>query len=144
MIATDTSRRADLARIHMAKKELGLDDEAYRELLKGLTGKVSAGDLDHRQRFQVLKAMANLGAKPAAKSSPYPGRPMMVPAESEALIRKIEAQLTEARRPWAYAHATAKRMFGKDQVQFCAPDQLRRIIAAFTYDALRHGRNTGK
>jgi phage gp16-like protein len=144
MTTTSTFRRGDLARIHMAKKELGLDDEAYRDLLKGITGKESAANLDARERILVLQAMTRLGAKSTAKHQPFPGRPALVPIDSAGLISKIEAQLAEAKRPWEYAHATARHMFGKDKVQFCEPDELRRIVAAFTYDALRNGRYTGK
>ncbi len=128
-------RSKDLARIHLGKKQVGLDDEAYRELLKGVTGKTSAADLDFRQRFQVIQALEKLGAKPPAKA--FPGKPARPAAGKDALVAKIEAQLAEAKRPWAYAHGMAKRMFQVDQVQWCDADQLRRIVAALNYDAKR-------
>lgn len=128
-------RRKDLARIHLAKKEVGLDDDAYRELLKGTTGKTSAADLTNRGRWQVLQALAKLGAKAAAE--PFPGRPARPRPDKAGLIEKIEAQLADAKRPWAYAHAMAQRMFRVDQIQWCDADQLRRIVAALAYDAKR-------
>jgi len=67
----------------------------------------------------------------------------MVPVEGVALMSKIEAFLAEARRPWTYAHAMAKHMFNKDQVQHCEPDELRKIVAALSYDAKRHDRDEG-
>jgi len=39
-------RRAQLAKIHIAKKELGLDDETYRSMLWTIARVRSASDLD--------------------------------------------------------------------------------------------------
>jgi phage gp16-like protein len=54
-------RRADLARIHVAKARLGLDDDTYRQLLVGLAGVDSAADLDARGRARVLAAFREWG-----------------------------------------------------------------------------------
>lgn len=132
-------RRKDLARIHMAATEAGLDQEAYRDFLRGLTGKDSAKDLDARQRFQVLQALAKLGSR-SASGKPFPGRPARQGMDKEALIRKVEALLADAKRPWGYANAMAKRMFQVDMVQWLDADQLHRLVAALNYDAQRHGR----
>lgn len=134
-------RRRDLAKIHAAKKELGLDDDAYRDVLRGATGKTSSAEMTAGQRFQVILALQKLGAKPTAKA--HPGRPVRPQADKAALIGKIEAQLADAKRPWAYAHAMAKRMFQVDQVQWCDPDQLRRLVAALAYDARRQEQKPG-
>lgn len=139
MGAADPRRARDLARIHLAKKELGLDEETYRSLLKTTTGKDSASALGPGERWKVLCELGRLGAKAGARK-PYPGKPAIVSADCQALLGKVEAQLAEAKRPWAYAHAMARRMFKKQQVQLCEPDELRRLVAALTYDARRHGR----
>ncbi len=143
---TDPRRTRDLARIHLAKKELGLEEDTYRALLKATTGKDSAGALGPGERWKVLLELGRLGAKSGAMAgtaSSHPGKPAMVPVEAVALISKIEAQLAEAKRPWAYAHGIAWRMFKKAQVQHCEPDELRKIVAALSYDAKRHGRDEG-
>lgn len=136
----DVLRKRDLARIHLAAKEAGLDDDAYRDVLKGATNKTSSRDLTARERFQVLLALSKLGAKSAMPKS-FPGRPAAGGLDRDPLIRKIEAQLAEASRPWEYAHSMARHMFGVDLVQWCNADQLRSIVAALTYDARRHKRN---
>lgn len=148
MSAPDPRRARDLARIHLAKKELGLNEETYRSLLKSTTGKDSASAMGPGERWKVLLQLGRMGAKSGAPAGseggkPYPGKPTMVPVEAVALISKIEALLADAKRPWAYAHAMAKRMFHQDQVQLCDPDELRRIVAALAYDAKRHGRDEG-
>ena len=135
----DPTRAKDLARIHLAKKELGLEDDAYRALLQGVTKKASAADLTARERWAVLKEMGRLGAR-SAQPRRYPGRPAIVQAGKAALIGKVEAFLAEARRPWSYVNAIAWRMFRKNLVQDCDADELRRIVAALNYDAKRHDR----
>ena len=75
----------------------------------------------------------------------YPGRPAnMNDAHKGRLLKKIEALLAEANRPWSYAHGMAKRMLGVERVQWCEPYQLHKIVAALMYDARRHGRRIEK
>ena len=160
----DPKRTKDLARIHLAKKELGLDDDTYRALVKATTGKTSSADLGPGQRWKLMLELARLGsqscpgdrlrlhprtpapdagqAHPGAHSAAtaYPGKPTLVPVESQALLSKVEALLAEARRPWAYAHAMAHRMFKRTLVQECDPEELRKLVAALVYDAKRNGR----
>lgn len=134
----DAKRTKDLARIHLAKKELGLDEDTYRDMLEALTGQRSASGLDAKGRWKVMQHLARAGAK--AAQGPFPGRPAIVRRDKAALLAKIEAQLAEAGRPWAYVHAMARKMFKHDQIQLCEPDELWRIVAALAYDAKRHGR----
>ena len=59
------------------------------------------------------------------------------------LLKKIEALLAEAGRPWTCAHSMAGRMFSIERVQWCKAHQLHKIVAALMYDAKRHGRYLG-
>ncbi|MBS9780909.1 MAG: regulatory protein GemA [Gammaproteobacteria bacterium] len=60
-----------LAKIHIGKKELGLDDEDYQAFLFGLTGKSSAKSLTIRQRLLVIAEMQKRGA---FKTKPLTGQ----------------------------------------------------------------------
>lgn len=128
----DLMRTKDLARIHLAKKQLGLDDASYRDILRSCTGKTSAGELNPRERFKVLQTLLQLGAGPRS----FPGRPSQAPQGGDQLLKKIEALLADAKRPWNYARSMSKRMFGRE-LEECEPEELRRIVAALTYDAKR-------
>ena len=128
-------RQRDLARIHLTKKQLGLDDETYRELLHGLTGKSSAAEMNRHERWTIIQEMGRLGA---STSVPPPGKPQAPAPEKARLLYKIESLLAEEERSLGYAHAMAKRMFKVDLIQWCDPDHLRRIVAALVYDARRH------
>jgi hypothetical protein len=58
------NRKAKLSLIHIAKKETGVDDEAYRSLLAGAAGVSSAAELEYEGQFAaVMKAFENLGFK---------------------------------------------------------------------------------
>ncbi|WP_244478749.1 MULTISPECIES: gp16 family protein [unclassified Mesorhizobium] len=54
-----------LAAIHVARKQLGLDEDTYRAVLVRVTGKTSAGDMTEAERQQVLGAFREHGFKPA-------------------------------------------------------------------------------
>ena len=59
-------RRADLAKIHLAKKDLRMSDDDYAAVMlcvsKGRTA--SAGELDAHERAQVLEHFKRCGWKP--------------------------------------------------------------------------------
>lgn len=132
-------RNKDLARIHLAAKELGMDQDTYRAFLKVLTGKESARELDDRQRWKVLQELGHQGAASGTQVS-HSGRPKPQGPAKDPMIRKIEAHLATAKRPWAYVHAMAQRMFSVDRVECCDTTQLHSIVAALELDAKRHGR----
>ena len=54
-------RRMELAKIHVAKKQLCLDDETYRMLLREQFGVESAGELNDRQRRDCILYMQRCG-----------------------------------------------------------------------------------
>ena len=60
-------RRAELAQIHIAKVQLGLDDDTYRALLRSVGRVESAADLGSRDRRRVLAHMKSRGFKAAHK-----------------------------------------------------------------------------
>lgn len=70
------TRKADLAKIHIGRKQLGLDDVDYRALLDGLFGKDSAGKLNQRERWRLICRLEELGAelthRDRPRSQPHP------------------------------------------------------------------------
>lgn len=63
--------KRNIAKIKMAQKQLGMDDESYRALLKRVTGKDSATALTVMQQNQILNEMERLGWKPKRIASQY-------------------------------------------------------------------------
>ena len=129
---TDLRRRKELAKIHVAKKALALDDATYRALLLRVTGKESAGDLNQFQRTKLLEEMKQLGFKEEKRP---PRRAGTRPADASPEAAKIRAlwlalfQLgaVEDSREAAIA-AYVKRMTGKDAIQFLAQRDVAKVI----------------
>lgn len=129
-------RNAELAKIHIAKKDLAMDEDTYRMLLKEIGGSKtgSSKDLTALGRAKVLEHMKKIGWKP----KPRKGKKRTTPAAGrDAMIAKIRAILIEAKREDAYADGMAKNMFKVDRFEWCNPSQLHKIVAALVYDQRR-------
>ena len=66
------------AKIHIAKSQLGLDDEIYRAILKDSTGKTSCAKMNFAELMMVLHAMEQRGfkaKKPANKGGKRYSKP---------------------------------------------------------------------
>lgn len=129
----------NLAKIHIARQQLGLDDSDYRGILKRVAGVTSARQLSDRQAEAVLGEFKRLGWQPRPAKKQGRARPR--PALSrQNMINKIEALLAEAGRPWGYADATAERMFAIKRVEWLTDAQVKKLMQALIIDADRHGR----
>jgi hypothetical protein len=67
--------RGQLAAIHIARKDLGLDEETYRSLLRTLTGKGSAGSMNHQEAQRVIEHFKKQGWKGVSKPKGPPSWP---------------------------------------------------------------------
>lgn len=106
-----------------------IDDDTAHDIIEGLVGVRSRGDLTEQQQRTVLDFFNG-------KRGGYPGKPHNMDCpERGPQLRKIEALLADNRLSWAYADGIARRMFKIARVAFCAPDQLGKIIAALSYMA---------
>nr|WP_064249135.1 regulatory protein GemA [Rhizobium leguminosarum]OAP91270.1 hypothetical protein A4U53_27805 [Rhizobium leguminosarum] len=65
---------SSIAAIHVAKKQLGLDDDTYRAKLARITGKSSAKDMTEAERQKVLTVLRNDGFSPALAARRGDGR----------------------------------------------------------------------
>ena len=130
-------RRAELARIHLAKKDLCLDDDTYRDILWTICRVRSAADLDSTGRFKVINHFKSLGWRPTRKSRRKP----RVTGDKTALMNKLEALLADNKLPWAYADGMARRMFRSDRVAWLNADQLHKLVAALQISANRKKEN---
>src|SRR3569832_751555 len=101
MPRSDTRAR-ELGMIHVAKKQLKLDDDAYRAMLWSVARVHSSADLAATGREAVLAHLKARGFRVAAGSKRRP-KP---PADRAALVAKIRALLIDAGRPDIYATAS--------------------------------------
>jgi phage gp16-like protein len=154
-------RNTDLAKIHLAKKQLDMDDGVYREIIRAV-GRAQTGsskDLDHAGRKRVLEHMAACGFKPqnntvtntvattSAKPLPAaktarPGRPTPA-ADALPLVRRIRAQcISLDRLDDTYIDGMARQMLGTEAPQFfewCQVRDLYKISQALGVFQARKG-----
>lgn len=128
------SRNANLAKIHIAKKQLGMDDATYRAMLLTHGGVNSSKDLTIIGAAKVLAHLERCGFTPTA---PKKGKRPGTTPDRTGLLSKIEAQLADAGRAWAYADGLAQKMFKVDKVSWLDTVQMGKVIAALSYDAKR-------
>ena len=105
-------RRKCLAKIHIAKKELGLSDEEYRDLIGAtVAGKESAADLDEGQLQLLLNRLYDLGWRPRLPRASDRPMPATVWKARQLWLQLYE--LGAVRNPqWTALARFAKRMTG--------------------------------
>lgn len=152
-------RKHMLAKVHVAKKQLGLKDEEYRAILDGQYGVESAKELSvpqlhglliyfSRLGFTPKRGSAKRGAKRNWKTTPALLAGDHTDLDRDGLMSKIEALLAEKGRvegthvPWGYATAILKRQTGNviRCFEHAQPEQLRDVMLALMRDAKRKGR----
>lgn len=125
-------RKQLIAQIHIAKKQLGLDDESYRAILQRVARQESCKDMTITQLVDVIKEMKRLGFKPSstARSAKKHGKKPSVTQSKEALMSKIEAMIADLNLSWDYVHGMAVKMFQIDRVQWLDDKQLYKLTQA--------------
>jgi phage gp16-like protein len=139
----ESLRKQQLARIHMAKSQLRMDDDTYRCLLRRVTGQDSSAKMSTDQRNAVIAELTRLGFKDRPRKDGkrvFKGEPKN--SDRDAVMSKIRALLTDSGREWAYAHAMAKHMFKSDRLEWLKPDQLRKLMVALQVDANRRKKDS--
>ena len=126
-------RRAALAKIHIAKKQLQLDEETYRAMLWEVAEVDSAADLDLRGLDKVLDHLADRGAK-FTDHGRQPGK--ITPHRSKRRLLWKIYQLLGDRSP-KYAAAILRNQGGPDALEWATPTQLHKVVAALEYDRKR-------
>lgn len=142
----EADRKRRLAKIHQAKKSLGLGEREYRALLVrasadeyGIGGLDSSAHMSAVQHIAVLREMARLGFKQQAAHARGQRRWQGEPKDcaTRPLLCKVRALLADGKKPWSYAHAMAKHMFSVDKVEWLHDGDLHKLVAALQADAKR-------
>lgn len=112
--ATDRLKKKRVA-IHVARRQLDLDDATYRALLRRAAGVNSSADINTFAKADaVLDELSRIGfqhkPRAAAGVGRHPGAPATLGREPS--LQKIEALLADMELPWAYAEAIAENITG--------------------------------
>lgn len=112
---------SSIAAIHVAKKQLGLDDDVYRAKLVNITGKDSTKDMTEAERQAVLTVLRNEGFEPKATARRPDGRQTLTGKYAKKLqalwIAAWNLGLVENRDDAALL-AFVKRQTGIDHTRF--------------------------
>ena len=136
MTAAPDLKRRELAQIHIAKKELGMDDETYYAMLWSIGRVRHSNELDYTGRKRVLDHLKSRGfrvkrGKPATRERANDWAFVdRAAADRQPLLKKLIMVCKAGNKSKAYADSTCNRMHGIERVELAAPDQLRAIVAA--------------
>lgn len=124
-VLSDPDRRRDLAAIHVAKKQLAMDDDTYRAMLWSVGRVRSAGDLDYPGRKAVIDHLRKCGFRPPPRRS----------SARDPQSKKIVALWLELRDLGALRDSSEKALntfveerVGVKAVQWLSSDQASEII----------------
>lgn len=142
--ALERRRKAGVQAIKTVQRQLGLDDDTYRDLLEAQTrpgpgqpGKRSATLLTLAEQARVLGHLRKAGAANPRRAGRDAGLRRPVPAAGRAqLLGKLHSLLDELGRitgqphSMAYADAIAKRNGWASCADFCDGPGLHRLVGA--------------
>ena len=131
-------RKAELSQIHIAKKQLGWTEDEYRAVIMRISKHAtdSAGELNHKQRAELLWCMKSCGfkvKKPARKKADIPVN------QDRDQVKKIRWQWLDLfefgavrdsseRAMCAYIARLAKITDGKEHPKFLTLEQASDVI----------------
>ena len=127
-------KQKQLAIIHLAKKQLGLDDEAYRAILSG-AGISSAKDIESDTQFNmVMGAFMRLGFLPSGHKinkgrSTVPNSPGMITRPQDYYIKGLWALASRAKDERSLRRMV-KRIGKVDDVSFLSRRNASALILA--------------
>lgn len=143
-----------IAQVHIAKKDLALDDDTYRHMLMTVTGKSSCADMSERQLRQVLDHAKALGWKPrgakTGRRKVSPGSRHKKPHE-KTVVDKIRALWIGMGKAGYIRDASEKalgnychRMVGKHSPDWLTAWEAHRVIESLKQWRNRMEANDGK
>lgn len=92
-----------IIKIHVAKKQLAMNDDDYRAMLQRTAGVASSKQIKSFAKLDaVIDELRRLGFVDKPK-----GKPNNI--DREPLLQKIEALLADMGKPWRYAQSIAER-----------------------------------
>ena len=93
MMSDPDQKRRDIAKIQIARKELAMDEDSYRQMLQSVAGVTSSTKLSARGRAKVLHRLLQLGWKP--KTSARPRRRVTAQEPQDKKIRALWLDLAQ-------------------------------------------------
>lgn len=124
-----SNRSCLISLIHAQKKEAGIDDETYRIIVNGATGKDSCSDCTMKELNVIFGDLNSLLIKQGKKTFSFYPR-WEKPSLADAVTARAQKILGE---DWHNRlDSFAKTKFGKSSYRQCDNSEFRRIMAFLT------------
>lgn len=145
--APDPRRRSLIAKVQIARKELGLVDDDYRAILVRIAGKTSAADLDETELVAVVEDLKTKGFKPKlAGARPADKRVSSARPADHLSARKARALWISLHQLGAIENASeaalegfAMRQLGVERLQWANGALMYKLIEALKAIGERNG-----
>jgi phage gp16-like protein len=142
--AANQERRSLIAKIHVAKKEMSLLDDDYRQMLLDTTGRASSADCTVAELRGMVEAMKAKGFQPKPRAPASGGgsaKPATHPFAAKARALWISLyHLNAIDNPSEQAfEAFARRQLKCERMQWANQAQAYKLIEALKAIADRHG-----
>ena len=131
--------KAQTIKIHIAIKELGMDDDSYRDLLAMNFGVLSSTKLGPEEAGVLLALLRAKGWQPKSKQGgkPWGGKSQYIKT-SDPQQRKVLALWNALGYDMAKLHARVKKQFGVDRFEWLRNYESLRILITDLERRLEH------
>jgi len=118
-----------VALVHVARKELGLDDAIYRAVLEQCGGVESAGDLDSEGFERVMTCLTRMGFRSDWLKRTFGHRPGFASPGQVDLIRKLWRKWSDEGDETGLDH-WLEHKFQVSALRFATPEIAHKVITA--------------
>lgn len=142
-------RRAMIGKIHVARKQLAMVEDDYRQLLFAATGRMSAADCSEGQLGRVIERLEQLGFQPLPKAGKKGAAQHPMARKARAMWISLHQLGVVHNASEGALEAFAKRQLGCERLVWARQSDAYRLIEALKGMAVRagwvqHNRVTGK
>lgn len=122
--------RKQVALIHVAKKQLALDDDSYRHILHRSAGVESAADLDEIGFLRTMDHLTALGFRSNWTKRNFGNRPGMATPSQVELMRKLWNRYDATDDSEAHLNAWLSKFHKVSALRFVDAEKVQKIIPA--------------
>lgn len=126
-----------IAVLHVARRQLALDDDSYRDILRRCARVASAADLDEVGFGRVMKHMARLGFRSTWTKRTFGNRPGMASPSQVELMRRLWREYAPDDREERGLNAWLAKYHGVSALRFVSAAKAAKILPALKAMAAR-------
>lgn len=133
----EIQRKGLLAKVHIAKKDLGFQDEHYREILEGWYGHESAAELSVPQLEDLVGYFRELGWRGKPRGQRIEDRRQRAKLQTEKLRERAWAIAAGLENGDKRLQGLVTKICGMERIEWCHDVmKLKRVVAAL--DKISH------